>query len=163
MQSTQGTPLDHLALVDLACIPVLHEKDSSGQTTTHQGTDSRLKPLSTVKKAYLLILELQPGCRFQACQTSRGYRDALREHEEGDTIFVLFPGLTISMMSPRKIIYLSSPILFCNSHLGDISRSSGLETNRVYDCSPKRLYIFAYVKSSCLRFWLAISLKLGAK
>lgn len=52
---------------------------------------------------------------------------------------------------------------FCNCHLGNASKSPNMETSRAYDCVPMRLYVFVYFKSCCLKFWLPISLKLGAK
>ena len=52
---------------------------------------------------------------------------------------------------------------FSNCHPRDTSRSPGLEANRVYNCGPIGLYIFAYFESCCMRIWLPISLKLGAE
>lgn len=51
----------------------------------------------------------------------------------------------------------------CNCHPEDTSRLPGLEVSRVYDCSPRGLYIFTQFKSCYLIVWLPGSLNLGAE
>jgi len=51
----------------------------------------------------------------------------------------------------------------CNYSPGDPSRRPGPEASRVYEGGPTGLYIFAYIKSCCLRAWLPVSLKLGVQ
>lgn len=46
--------------------------------------------------------------------------------------------------------------------MSNTSRSPEQEANRVYNCDPTGLHVFLYIKSSYLRVWLLISLKLAA-
>jgi len=54
-------------------------------------TDSRMKHITSflMKKAYLLVLQIQPERQVSVYYTPRGYQNALREWGLGDTILAL--------------------------------------------------------------------------
>ena len=141
MQSTQGMPVEYLALVTRgACVSGPHGTETIGESVLGRlpppkhCTESRLKHTLSlpVKKTYLLvqIFSLRDG--LQACHISKGYRNALREHRLRDTIFLLSLGLVAVHQKGAYTLIWS--LNFCNCHQGDTSRSPGLEPSRVYDC-----------------------------
>lgn len=145
-------PLIHLALVakgvgvpELQGTIISNQKDSSWQATTSRALHRQQTETPTVsmKKAQ----ESLPG------NISR------------QTLSLCTPLASLQFdKTSRKGAYLliwSSS--FWNSHPEDTSSSPNMEANRVYNCGPTGLYLFAYFKKCCLRVWLPICLKLGTK
>ena len=104
---------------------------------------------------------LRENFRFATYLGSGG---AFRECKQGDTILSTpLASLQVNNTSQKEVyIFIWSPD-FCNCCPGDTSRFPGLEISRVYNCRPRGLCVFVYLKSCCLSIWLPINLKLGAK
>ena len=132
MTATQGTPLEHLALV-VKWLALLALRDCNNPCSSCQATPpghctkSRLKhiPSLSVKEAYLLVMELTPRARLQC--TVRGL--------EGWNV-----GQRVVCQSPSALLQLT--------------QKGVLVTSGAYTCGPIVPHT-DHFKSCYLTVWLA--------
>lgn len=148
---TQEMHLSHLVQVSTrACIPVSH------RTVTIEGTVlSRLPPPENhtdsqlnhtlsppVKRLINLPWTYSLRSGLHVCQTSRGYKGALREHKPANAILALSFGLTtMHQYLPERSLYIFVDPRF-------LQLLQLLEVRRVYNWGPT---FFAKFKNICSR------------
>lgn len=138
-QSTDGPPLNHLALVargahfseSLRTSPI-REQDAGKESPPGHSTDHRLKHthLFLGIKAYFVVWSFSLWGTLQVHHTSRGYRGLSRNT---GCYLCMFTCLTPAhwYLPERSYPFIWSSD-FCNVHLEDTSRSPGWEASRVY-------------------------------
>ena len=143
----------------------LKQSGSSPKATTLRvlHRQQTVPPVSLWKRTDDLSWSFSLKGTLQVYHSSRGYRSALKEHRLGEpSLHSLSPLLQFTSTYQKGAHTLNWSPDFCNCSQRDTFRWPGLEASRAHNCSPTGQYIFAYLKSCCLKVWLLISLKVGA-
>ena len=154
----EWTPLTKTRANPRAAMKTQHSQKKRGKKERQKHTFS-----PSVKEAYLLILELQPGLGsdFRLAHPEATELLPGNMHQGPPSLHSPLPCYS-ALVSPRKeLIITLEPWCLWLSHRRHL-RSPGLVASRAYTCSPTGLYIFAYSKSCCPRVWLPIHPNLRA-